>query len=50
MLDIPLRIQRTAGGTPSGDRVKSSDKKKKKKKVEHVIYLWTAEILVISTM
>ncbi len=44
----PLRIQRTAGGTPSGDRVKSSDEKKKK--VEHVIYPWKAEILVISTM
>ncbi len=47
----PLRIQRTAGGTPSGDRVKSSETKtKKKKKVEHVIYPRKAEILVISTM
>ncbi len=26
----PLKIQRTAGGTPSGDRVKSSDTKTQK--------------------
>ncbi len=48
----PLRIQRTAGGTPSGERVKLSDTQKKviKKKVDHVIYPRKAEILVISTM
>ncbi len=40
----PLRIQRR---TPSGDGVKSSDTKNK---VEHVIYPWKAEILVISTL
>ncbi len=28
----PLRIQRTAGGTPSGERVKLSDTQKKVKK------------------
>ncbi len=34
----PLRIQRTAGGTPSGDRVKSPDTKtQQKKKVERHI-------------
>ncbi len=37
---------KSAGGTPSGDRVKSSDKKKQ---VGNVIYPWKAEILVIST-
>ncbi len=49
----PLRIQRTAGGTPSGERVKLSDTQKKsnkKKKVDHGIYPRKAEILVISTM
>ncbi len=49
----PLRIQRTAGGTPSGERVKLSDTQKKsnkKKKVDHVVYPRKAEILVISTM
>ncbi len=50
----PLTIQRTAGGTPSGERVKLSDTQKKsnkkKKKVDHVIYPRKAEILVISTM
>ncbi len=44
-----LSIQRTAGGTPGGDGVKSSEvvrhKKIKKQKAEHVIYPWKAEIL-----
>ncbi len=37
----PLRIQRTAGGTPSGERVKLSDtqKKSKKKKIKLMSYI-----------
>ncbi len=41
---------RRRGGTPSGDREKSSETKTQKKKVDHVIYPRKSEILVISTM
>ncbi len=38
----------STGGTPSSDRLKSSDKKNKTKTVDHVIYPRYAEILVFS--
>ncbi len=43
------KLCRPAGGTPSGDRVKSSDTKKKKRKLDRS-YIHGKLILVISTM